>query len=73
MSNLNRDYLECSNCGLVEDGDFAGNVFTRKMKNGTLGPKTTMEFKALNTEGTLYSCPNCQNKLPAVLWDDGDE
>jgi len=48
-------------------------VFTRKMKNGTLGPKTTMEFKALNTEGTLYSCPNCQNKLPAVLWDDGDE
>ena len=52
-----RELLECPRCGLMEDIDINGRLFT-VFKNAPY-KDTGLEFKEIGKKGSCFSCPNC--------------
>ena len=66
---LDREYLECDKCNLVEDGKMGMDVFTCFNTHGFLGEATDMQFKCVDEEKYIFECPNCGNQIKGVKFD----
>lgn len=52
-----RELLECPKCGLMEDVDINGRLFTVFKKAPS--KDTGLEFKKIGKRENRFSCPNC--------------
>jgi len=58
----NRTLIECPKCGLTEDIDSYGRLFTAFKDSD----KTNLQFKKLKGRKNHFRCPNCGKILKAV-------
>jgi len=59
-----RELLECSECGLVEDVAADGRLITYQRRSGVCGD-SGLRFEELNE--MTFRCPVCSTKLKATL------
>ena len=61
MFTDDRELLECPECGLMEDVDINGRLFT-VFKN-SLHKDTRLEFKEVRNKKDYFRCPNCGKEI----------
>jgi len=62
-----RELLECSDCGLVEDVTFEGMWIV--YKEGEEQKDAGLRFISLDNEDSLFRCPSCNKEVKAPIAD----